>query len=87
MGCIEAWLPCGPGDVEEIYVAESRALWEILLPRTLTAVMRRRDDLRILNEVNVDFIAKDRAMRTAQHHRNCILPLECTFSRNDIWAP
>ena len=44
MGCIEAWHPCGPGDVEEIggrgYVAELRALWEILLPFSPPAVLQ-----------------------------------------------
>lgn len=40
MGCIEAWLPCGPGDVEDKYVAELRALWEILLPFTSYSLLQ-----------------------------------------------
>jgi len=61
MGCIEAWHPCGPGDVEEIgrgYVAELRALWEILLPFSALQLCCSHAEERYggsLNEVNVDF--------------------------------
>ena len=60
MGCIEAWLPCGPGDVEEEIrcgvaglVGDSFAFHHG--GPQLAAVMRRRKDDGSLNKVNVDF--------------------------------